>query len=382
MRRRGSCDFPRGTVAGLFDAREVLRAGAEDADVLAFGDAPQHARVRMHRRAIVEHDGRAGRERTDEPVPHHPAAGRVVEDDVPGADVGMKDMLLQVLQQHAAGAMHDALGWAGRTRREDDGQRVIEGHGGECRRCGGIAELHEALGRRNPADVGLLLQEADDHGGHQRRQLARNFGDHDTRVDGLSVPVVAVDGKQDLRGDLAKAVQHARNAEVRRTGRPDRTDAARSERRDDGFGRICDKACHAVAGSDTRLAQSRSNSRDLGMQFRPRDLPAATALVMAYQCDTGTRMAKQLFGVVEAAAREPACLGHVARMLQDRVGLAVQAQSTEACSERPELRREVDGPAVQRTVVRKIESRLHAGFLQEAPHRTRLDAGAVGLPDR
>ena len=80
----------------------------------------------MKGRAVVEQQRRAGRERRDQPVPHHPAAGREVEDAIARLDVGVELMLLQVLNQRAAGAMHDALGNAGGARRVQDVERVIE----------------------------------------------------------------------------------------------------------------------------------------------------------------------------------------------------------------------------------------------------------------
>ena len=81
----------------------------------------------MERAAVEQHDRRLRRQRRHEPVPHHPTAGREVEDAVARPDVAVQLVLAEVLEQHAAGAVDDALrrrrscptstGWrrAGRT---------------------------------------------------------------------------------------------------------------------------------------------------------------------------------------------------------------------------------------------------------------------------
>ena len=98
--------------------------------------APRRRRARRSRRP------RGG----DEPVPHHPAAGREVEDPVVGAEVGVQDQLLEVLEERAARAVHHALGQAGRAGRVHDVQRMIERERG--RRTGRVAR---AGGQRRTA---------------------------------------------------------------------------------------------------------------------------------------------------------------------------------------------------------------------------------------
>ena len=112
--------------AGLVDRVDVFRRGAEQRDRGAVGEIEQPVAVGMERRAVVEDDRRLRREHRDEPVPHHPAARREVEDAVVTADVAMELMFLEVLQQRAAGAVHDALRNAGRARRIQHVERLIE----------------------------------------------------------------------------------------------------------------------------------------------------------------------------------------------------------------------------------------------------------------
>ena len=123
-----------GPDTALREARQVARAGAEDGDPLLVRHPPQRAVVRVRRRAVVEHQRGAAREAADQPVPHHPAAGGEVEQPVVPVQVRVQQVLLQVLEQRAAGAVHDALRRAGGARRVEDVHGVIEGQRGELQR--------------------------------------------------------------------------------------------------------------------------------------------------------------------------------------------------------------------------------------------------------
>src|SRR3546814_14526610 len=66
----------------------------------------------------------------------------LVEYPVAGADVGLQLEFLDVLQQRAADAVHDAFRHPGRARREHDVERVVERHPGEAQgRRRGVAEI-------------------------------------------------------------------------------------------------------------------------------------------------------------------------------------------------------------------------------------------------
>ena len=81
---------------------------------------------RVHRVAVVQHDRGLRREHRDEPVPHHPTAGREVEDPIAFLHVAVQLLLTEVLQQQPTGAMDDALRGTGRTGRVEDHGRVVE----------------------------------------------------------------------------------------------------------------------------------------------------------------------------------------------------------------------------------------------------------------
>ena len=223
----------RGTSAIFLQRVDVLGRRAEVRHPLGVGELPQHAAAVDERRAVVQQQRRAGREARHEPVPHHPAAGREVEQAVAGLHVAVQQVLLQVLQQRAAGAVHDALRHAGRARRVQDVERMIERQprvvdrpaGDTARRTRPSAtarERRELVGVADP----FLRDTA-------RRRRARPIGSlrDDLRHlvedrDRLAVVPVAVDGEEHARLDLAEAVEHALHAEVRRARRPDAPRAA------------------------------------------------------------------------------------------------------------------------------------------------------------
>ena len=98
-----------GLDGGLFDAREVLGAGAEHGDALAVNEVQERLGRRAERGAIVEHQRTAACEPRDQPVPHHPAGGGKEEEAILAAEVAVQPVFLQMLQQRAADAVDDAL---------------------------------------------------------------------------------------------------------------------------------------------------------------------------------------------------------------------------------------------------------------------------------
>ncbi|MNN53634.1 hypothetical protein D3C81_1683980 [compost metagenome] len=119
--------FP-GLGAAAFQGGEKLGAGAEHTDALVVDQVEQTLVVRVKRRAVVQHHRAADRQRRDQPVPHHPAAGGVVEKSIAGAEIAMQAVFLDMLQQHAAGAVDDAFRHAGGAAGIQHVQRMMERH--------------------------------------------------------------------------------------------------------------------------------------------------------------------------------------------------------------------------------------------------------------
>ena len=99
--------------AGLFEYREIFGGCAE---VVNFEFVEEkwhgHGAVWLEGTAVVEDDGGAGSEAGDEPMPHHPGAGREIEEAVTWFDVAMEEVFLSVLEKGAEGAVDDGLGGA------------------------------------------------------------------------------------------------------------------------------------------------------------------------------------------------------------------------------------------------------------------------------
>ena len=74
----------------------------------------------------------------NQPVPHHPAAGGEVEHPVAAVSGRVQLVFLQVLQQRAAGAVHDAFRRAGGARGEQDVERMVERQLREVDRARGV----------------------------------------------------------------------------------------------------------------------------------------------------------------------------------------------------------------------------------------------------
>jgi hypothetical protein len=73
---------------------------------------------------------------------------------------------------------------------------------------------HHGLG--NLRDIDLRVEMRHDHDLAQARQLFHQLGNALERIVGFSVVAVAVGTKQQLGLDLAEAVEHAVDAEIRR----------------------------------------------------------------------------------------------------------------------------------------------------------------------
>ena len=202
--------------AALGDRVDELRRGAEVREALALRVLEEDAAVSREGRAVVEHHGRLGHQRAEEQVPHHPVGGAVVEEAVAGAQVELQLVHLQALQQRAAGAVHDALGLAGGAGGEQDVRGMVERQLREGD-VGGLVAAQpfvEPHGLGDVGDVDVRVEVGDhDHLAHGG-QLLDDLAHARERVVLLAVVAVAVGAEQDLRLDLAEAVDHALDAEV------------------------------------------------------------------------------------------------------------------------------------------------------------------------
>ena len=206
---------------GLLAGVDIFRRGAEQREFLVLRIIEQHAFLRGERRAVVQHQRRAAADGRDKPVPHHPAAGGEVEDAVAGAGVGLQAMLFQMLQQRAAGAMHDAFRHAGGARRIENESRLVERQPfeGQRLRRKGFEECVERDGIRQRLRKRIgFVQIRNDHHRLRGRQLRDDALELVGERERLAVVPIAVDRDEHLGLDLAETIQHAALAEIRRAG--------------------------------------------------------------------------------------------------------------------------------------------------------------------
>ncbi len=107
---------------------DELGRGAEQRHVGGVGEIVKHVAVGIKRRAVEQQQRRLRGERRDEPVPHHPRTGGEVEHAVVRLDVAVEPVLLQVLEERPAHAVHDAFRHAGGARRIKNIERMVERH--------------------------------------------------------------------------------------------------------------------------------------------------------------------------------------------------------------------------------------------------------------
>ena len=156
--------------SGFHRGVDELRRRAEERHPRLVGEGEEPVPVRMKRRPVVEEDCRARGQHGHQPVPHHPPERGEVEHAVAGPDIAVQLMLLQVLNERTARAMHDALGYARRPRGVEHVQRMIERQPGVHRRRAAMRR-QEALPSRRPDDGALDRRQARDDLRHFRAQV-------------------------------------------------------------------------------------------------------------------------------------------------------------------------------------------------------------------
>src|SRR5207249_2765589 len=92
------------------------------------------------------------------------------------------------------------------------------------------------------------------------RELAR-------AVEVAPAVAVPIHRDEDLRFELAEAVDHRARSEVRRAARPDRAEAGGREQRDDGLGDVRQIRDDAVAARDAESYESGTDGGDLSREL-------------------------------------------------------------------------------------------------------------------
>src|SRR5688572_27912960 len=361
-----------GLEAGFAERVDELRRGAEMRDALGFGEIEHNLAAADERGAVVQDKRRSGSKAGDEPVPHHPAESGEVEKPVARLDVALQAMLLQVLQERAAGSVHDALRYAGRTRGVKDVERVVELDPLEADlgRVEGVEEVEErGAGARRRAEI------VDDYALLDARQPLQHLARLLLRVELLAAVDVAIGAEKDFGLDLPEAVEHALHAEVGRAARPDRAEARGREERGGRFGYVRQVARDPVALFHAGVGESLSDPRHEVVKLALREATLHAVLAPERDRRGCVALAQQVLRIVEASVGEPACARHAVGV--DEAPIAhLAAHLGEAPHQLPEIRALLDRPAVQLFIAR-LACEPH-----EARELTGLRALAAWRPER
>ena len=188
----------------------------------------------------------------------------------------------------------------------------------------------------------LRRQVVDQHGGAQRRDLARcSSRDRGPDVERPAVVDVTVDGEQDHRLDLGEPVGDGPRAEVRRARRPRRAQARRRQERHERAA-----ACSAPApppGRPRRTPRSTSAARTAATcraQFAVGEPPRQAVLALEDHRRGRRRLARALaegvLGVVERRAGEPLRARHRRPTPRTRSAAGVEPHPEELRQRAPE----------------------------------------------
>ena len=275
-----------------------------------------------------------------------------------------------MLQQRAAGAVHDRLGHAGGARRVQHVDRMIERQLGERQR---LRRVHEVVGivdrsgqrrrerrrRFREAERSRRGRRRHQHNPLDARKARRDLPHFGGIVEPLAARAVAGRGDQHLGRDLAEAVEHAIDAEIRRAGRPDRADRRGREHRHDGLGRMRHDRGDPVAGPDAVPPERGREARDLPVQLAIAELAPDAVLAQRHDRRTVVAKTQQVLGEVEPRADEPARPRHAVAVDQHLLGRPARHHAGELPERRPKLFRPIDRPGAQRCAARR--ARHHAG---------------------
>ncbi len=343
-RKNRACPVEGAARAGvdprLLKSGKVFGARSEMRDPLLARQGKQRLRTGMKGRTFVEHDDRSGGQSRNEPVPHHPADGGVVEEAFARPEIDVKTVLLEMLEENPAVGVDDPFGSSGRPRREKDVERMIEGNRREDGRslCGRRRRAHPR-GRR------LLGTEI----GHKHRRAVETTGDLDdtfAHVVLAALVTVTVGGNEKTGRHLPEAVEHPLDTEIARGPRPDEASGGRGQHGGEGFGQIGKIARDAFPAGQSESTVELLPTGDVTAQIPPCPGAAPAALVAK---DKGRIVFRSGFEkrprVVELSPDEPARARHRVGVLEDTPGPGIERDGKERGGLGPEPLGSLDRPA-------------------------------------
>ena len=246
-------------VAGVGEGVEVLGPDTEHVDAVLVDELPQPARTGVHHVSVDGDDRDPRGEGRDQPVPHHPPAGRDVEQAVAGRQVGVELVLLGVGRAAPGrwrGRCTSACPWCrsstGRTR----GGGSSAGSSGAGDRGAERGTPSQSVARASPSGA---------RSGVRRRSRPGRPG-----------------GRGGCRRSRTRRRRRTRSVRSGRTGRAPRPapksglvdentapDRGRAQHGDDGLDAVGQPDRHPVALADPLVGERGGHRPDLGGEIVP-----------------------------------------------------------------------------------------------------------------
>ena len=216
-------------------------------------------------------------------------------------EVPAERVRLEVLEQDAAVAVDDRLRQAGRARREQHEQRVVEGDRLERERPGLGEQLVPGDARRAPRARRRGRGRRGAASAGRRGSSATSLA----AVDRAVAVAVAADRQQHRRLELREAVDDAARAELGRAARPDRAEARGRRERDERLGDVRQVGDDAVARADAEPHEAGPRARDLLAQVGERQLDRVARLRVRDDRDLRRRPRRGRAGARRSSAARP-----------------------------------------------------------------------------
>ena len=182
----------------------------------------------------------------------------------------------------------------------------------------------------------------DDDGALDRLHLLQNVADLFPDADGLAGIIIAIAGDEDLRRDLAEAVEDAALAEVGRARRPDGAERGGGQKTHDRFRHVGNDSANPVAGFDACRGKGAIEARHRRVKLAPAHAALDPVLAAEHQCIPVIGFPQQVFGIVQFGVGKEAGARHLIAVDQHAIAAVFRLHIAEIPQRAPEGVRALD----------------------------------------
>ena len=346
----------------------IFGRSTEHAHLLPRHQIKHDIAIRKERRTIVQHYGGTTCQPRDQPVPHHPATGREIEQSIVRTQVDMQLLLHEMFEEGSSRSVHNTFRHACRARRVHDVKRMIKRQTLKINlRCIRFKIGNQpGIGIRR--QVRLVRNQRHDHGALKRRQTICDCAKFFKRIVSLAVVPVAISAEEHFGRDLAKAVQYALDAEVRRTGRPHGPYGCARQHCCNGLRHVRHEATNPIAGDHPRLFETVGKAGDLGIEFGKTEGTCDLILSLENQGQSRILPTQKILRKIQSGVGKPAGAGHLLPVNDDGIRISCSNHPRPIPDVEPELFGRLNRPTMQLGVVLKIPIPAQRGLTRKTGH--------------